>query len=71
MLQEHLLERHEKAGGGAIRNPAEALLRSLGFDEGAWRCPMELLSGQGRCQSFRVIRGNAPGPAVRGVGRVA
>ncbi|HQW52240.1 MAG TPA: ABC-F family ATP-binding cassette domain-containing protein, partial [Tepidiformaceae bacterium] len=30
---------------GAIRNRAEALLRSLGFDEDAWERPMELLSG--------------------------
>lgn len=40
-----LLERFEQAGGGAIRNRAEALLRSLGFDEDAWDRPMELLSG--------------------------
>jgi len=47
VLHEHadLLERYEKAGGGAIRNRAEALLRSLGFDEDAWSRPMELLSG--------------------------
>lgn len=47
VLHEHadLLERYEKAGGGAIRNRAEALLRSLGFDEDAWQRPMELLSG--------------------------
>jgi ATP-binding cassette subfamily F protein 3 len=47
VLHEHadLLERFEKAGGGAIRNRAEALLRSLGFDEDAWGRPMELLSG--------------------------
>lgn len=41
----NLLERFEQAGGGAIRNRAEALLRSLGFDEDAWDRPMELLSG--------------------------
>lgn len=40
-----LLKRFEQAGGGAIRNRAEALLRSLGFDEDAWDRPMELLSG--------------------------
>jgi len=40
-----LLDEFEKAGGGAIRNRAEALLRSLGFDEDAWERPMELLSG--------------------------
>jgi len=47
VMHEHadLLERFEKAGGGAIRNRAEALLRSLGFDEDAWSRPMELLSG--------------------------
>ncbi|MBK8561744.1 ribosomal protection-like ABC-F family protein [Candidatus Amarobacter glycogenicus] len=47
VLHEHadLLERYEKAGGGAVRNRAEALLRSLGFDEDAWARPMELLSG--------------------------
>jgi ATP-binding cassette subfamily F protein 3 len=47
VLHEHadLLERFDKAGGGAIRNRAEALLRSLGFDEDAWSRPMELLSG--------------------------
>ncbi|MGE3074520.1 MAG: ribosomal protection-like ABC-F family protein [Dehalococcoidia bacterium] len=47
ILHEHadLLEAYEKAGGGAIRNRAEALLRSLGFDEDAWNRPMELLSG--------------------------
>jgi ATP-binding cassette subfamily F protein 3 len=41
----NLLEQFEQAGGGAIRNRAEALLRSLGFDEDAWDRPMELLSG--------------------------
>jgi ATP-binding cassette, subfamily F, member 3 len=47
VLHEHadLLERFERAGGGAMRNRAEALLRSLGFDEDAWSRPMELLSG--------------------------
>lgn len=47
VMHEHadLLERFERAGGGAIRNRAEALLRSLGFDEEAWHRPMELLSG--------------------------
>ena len=47
VLHEHadLLERFERSGGGAIRNRAEALLRSLGFDEDAWERPMELLSG--------------------------
>mgnify|MGYP001393122888 CR=1 FL=1 len=44
-LHADLLEQYEKAGGGAIRNRAEALLRSLGFDEDAWERPMELLSG--------------------------
>ena len=47
VMHEHadLLEKFEKAGGGAIRNRAEALLLSLGFDEDAWSRPMELLSG--------------------------
>ena len=47
VLHEHadLLEKFEQAGGGAMRNRAEALLRSLGFDEDAWSRPMELLSG--------------------------
>ena len=47
VLHEHaeLLEKFERAGGGAIRNRAEALLRSLGFDEDAWSRSMELLSG--------------------------
>ena len=47
VLHDHadLLEQFEKAGGGAVRNRAEALLRSLGFDEDAWSRPMELLSG--------------------------
>lgn len=47
VLHEHaeLLEKFERAGGGAIRNRAEALLRSLGFNEDAWSRPMELLSG--------------------------
>lgn len=40
-----LLEKYEAAGGGAVRNRAEALLRALGFDEDAWSRPMELLSG--------------------------
>ena len=44
-LHADLLEQYEKAGGGAIRNRAEALLRALGFDEDAWSRPMELLSG--------------------------
>lgn len=47
VMQEHadLLEAYDNAGGGAVRNRAEALLRSLGFDEDAWNRPMELLSG--------------------------
>lgn len=40
-----LLEKYEAAGGGAVRNRAEALLRALGFDEDAWTRPMALLSG--------------------------
>ena len=47
VLEEHakLLDRYETAGGGAVRNRAEALLRALGFDEEAWSRPMEVLSG--------------------------
>ena len=44
-LHADLLEQYEKAGGGAIRSRAEALLESLGFDQDAWERPMELLSG--------------------------
>ena len=47
VLHQHatLLERYELAGGGAVRNRAEGLLRSLGFDEAAWTRPMGVLSG--------------------------
>ena len=47
VLEEHakLLDRYETAGGGAVRNRAETLLRALGFDEEAWSRPMEVLSG--------------------------
>ncbi|MBA4181410.1 MAG: hypothetical protein C0506_12535 [Anaerolinea sp.] len=47
VVHEHatLLDRHEAAGGGAVRNRAEALLRALGFDEEAWSRQMGVLSG--------------------------
>ncbi len=47
VLHEHasLLDRYEAAGGAAVRNRAETLLRALGFDEDAWSRPMGVLSG--------------------------
>ena len=45
LKHERLLKEFAEAGGTMLRNRAEGLLRSLGFDEESWDRPMDQLSG--------------------------